>query len=69
MDSTGALRLVVREGDPINAKTLRSFTVLGSVEGSPGQRRAWTTGDASARVIYRAFFTDGTSAIVSTAVP
>ncbi len=68
-DSTGALRLVFREGDAVAGKTMRSFDVLDAVAGSPGQRRAWTNGDASARVIYRAFCTDGTSAVVSTAVP
>ncbi len=68
-DSTGALRLILREGDTLPGGTLKSFTLLGAVAGSPGQRRAWTSGDASARVIYRAFFTDGTSAIVSTALP
>lgn len=69
-DTTGALRLILREGDEIApGKKLRSFDVLEAVAGSPGQRRAWTHGDASARIIYRAFFTDGSNAIVSTAVP
>lgn len=67
--SDGRLRLMLRTGEVIDGKTLRSFDVLEAVAGSPGQRRAWTSGDASARVIYRAFFTDGSSAIVSTAVP
>jgi hypothetical protein len=48
---------------------MQYFDVLGVVAGSPGQRRAWSTGDASARVIYQEQFTDGTSAILSTAVP
>lgn len=69
-DSTGALRMIFREGEEIvPGKKLKSFTLLGAVSGSPGQRRAWTTGDTSARVIYRAFFIDGSSAILSTALP
>ena len=68
-DSTGTLRLVLRTGDTIAGKKLQSFFVLGAVANSPGQRRAWTGGDASARVIYRAFFIGGSSAILSTAVP
>jgi hypothetical protein len=64
------LRLILREGQEIvPGKEIQHFDVLGAVAGSPGQRRAWTTGDASARVIYRAQFTDGTSAILGTAVP
>jgi hypothetical protein len=43
--------------------------VLGAVPGSPGQRRAWTAGDASGRIIYRATFIGGSSAIITTAVP
>jgi uncharacterized delta-60 repeat protein len=68
-DSTGALQLMFREGDAMDGKKLKSFNLLGSVAGSPGQRRAWTAGDPSRRVIYRATFTDGTSAIRVTAIP
>jgi hypothetical protein len=68
-DSSGALHLVVREGETINGKTLRTFRVLESVPGSPGQRRTWTSGDVAGTVIYIAFFTDGTSAILSKNVP
>lgn len=68
-DSTGALRLLLRTGDTIAGRKLSGFSLLGAVAGSPGQRRAWTSGDAEARVVFRALFTNGTSAIVSTAVP
>jgi hypothetical protein len=68
-DSSGALRLLVRTGDMIDGHKLLSFALLGAVSGSPGQRRAWTSGDASAHVVYQAAFTDGTSAIVNTLVP
>ena len=68
-DSTGTLRLLLRTGNTVAGRKLQSFMLLGAVAGSPGQRRAWTIGDASARVIYLAFFTDGGSAILTTAVP
>jgi uncharacterized delta-60 repeat protein len=67
--SNGQLDLLLRHGDSFAGRIVRDFDALGSVAGSPGQRRAWTTGDESGRVIYRVSFTDGTSAIVSTAIP
>jgi uncharacterized delta-60 repeat protein len=69
-DLTGALRLIFREGDEVvTGHTLQRFDVLGSVAASPGQRRAWTSGDVSGRVIYRAFYKGGSSGIVCTTVP
>jgi hypothetical protein len=68
-DSSGALRLLLREGNPIDGKILRTFRVLESVPGSPGQRRSWSSGDAAGTVICLAFFTDGTSAIVTKTIP
>ena len=68
--STGALKLILRESQEVlPGKFLRSFDVLKAIAGWPVQRRAWINADPSARIIYRAFFTDGSSAIVSTAVP
>jgi hypothetical protein len=69
-DSAGSLRLIFREGqEVVPGKNLQSFQLLGAVAGSPGQRRAWASADASAQVIYLAFFTDGTSAILRVTVP
>jgi hypothetical protein len=68
-DSTGALHLVVREGDSINGRKLRTFRLLEAVPGSPGQRRTWTSGDAAGTVIYVAYFTDGSSAILTKSIP
>jgi hypothetical protein len=68
-DESGTLRLIFREGGDIDGRTLRSFTVLGAVSGSPGQRRAWRQGAILPTVIWRAAFTDGTTAIVVTEVP
>jgi hypothetical protein len=68
-DSSGVLRLVMREGDPIAGKILRTFRLLEAVPGSAGQRRSWTNGDATATLIYLAYFTDGSSAILTRTIP
>jgi len=68
-DSTGALRLFLRTGDRIDGKKVLSFALLGTVAGSPGQRRAWTADDTSPRVFYRVSFTDGSTAVMSTLIP
>jgi uncharacterized delta-60 repeat protein len=67
--SDGSLRLLCRESEEINGKTVRSFDLLGSVRGSPGQRRAWASGDATPSLVYRATYTDGSKAILCVAVP
>ena len=65
-DSFGALRLLMREGDAIGASTVKTFTVLSSVVGSPAQTRSYNnTGGVIVRV------TDATGAqhLVHIAVP
>lgn len=70
VDSTGLLRLLVREGDPVDlggiTKTLRSFTVLSAVSGSPGQVRSF---NQQGEVVYHAYFTDSTQAVVKVRLP
>ena len=66
VDSTGALRLLAREGDVIGAKTLKSMTVLTAVSGSPGVTRSFNN---AGQVIYRATFTDGSQSVVVVQVP
>lgn len=70
VDSTGLLRLLVRERDPVDiggtTKKLRSFTVLSAVLGSPGQARSF---NQRGEVVYRAYFTDGTQAMVKVQMP
>lgn len=68
-DSAGGLRCVIRTGDRIGTKKIQSFVAIAAVATSPGQRRTWAPGDAKSRLIYRAAFTDGSSAIVATVVP
>lgn len=68
-DSTGELRLLLREGDTVAGKTLRSFSLLQPLAGSPSQRRSWTTGDPTATLIYLATFTDATTAVVTVSIP
>jgi hypothetical protein len=66
VDSAGRLRLVVREGDVIAGKTVRTFTVLSVVPGSPGQTRSF---NSQGQVIYRAVFTDASQALVQVQMP
>jgi hypothetical protein len=51
-DSRGDLHLILREGDPIGASTVKTITVLSSVVGSPAQTRSFNnSGFVLARVI------------------
>ena len=45
-DSTGALRLLLQEGDAIGASTVKSFVVLSSVQEAPRRRGALTAAAA-----------------------
>jgi subtilisin family serine protease len=69
VDSTGNLRLILRTGGEVAGETLKDFTVLGAVAGSPGQSRAGAVSGANASIIYRATFIGGGSAIINTPVP
>ncbi|MEQ1861239.1 MAG: choice-of-anchor tandem repeat NxxGxxAF-containing protein, partial [Chthoniobacteraceae bacterium] len=70
VESGGDLVLIFREGDligdPPDKKRLKGFTVLNVVRGSRGVTRSFNN---AALVVWRAEFTDHTSAIVVTAVP
>ena len=66
VDGVGALRLLFREGDTIGGKVLKGFTVLKAAAGSPGVTRAFND---NAQVVWRASYTDGTSAVVVTTIP
>jgi hypothetical protein len=61
---------LLRTGDTAElgagSKTLRAFTVLSAVPGSPAQTRSYNN---SGHIIYRAHFTDGTEAILTKALP
>ena len=65
-DSFGALRLLIRKGDAIGASTVRSFTVLGSVIGSPAQTRSF---NSLGSVIVKATDTTGAQHLLHIAVP
>ena len=43
-DSTGALRLLLQEGEDIGASKVKTFIVLSSVTGSPAQKRSFNSG-------------------------
>ncbi len=66
MDSDGDIRLLFREGDIIDGKKLKSFTVLNAIPGSRGVTRSF---NAVAEVAWRATFADRTTAVVVTSVP
>jgi hypothetical protein len=68
-DSNGALQLLLRKGDTIEGKTIRSFDVLTTVRGSEGQRRAWAGTSKTASVIFHATFTDGTDGLLTVSIP
>ncbi len=65
-DSTGALRLLLQEGDVIGASTVKTFTVLSSVTGSPAQTRSFNHGGS---VLVRATDTLGAQHLLQIAVP
>ena len=66
MDSDGAIRLLFREGDTIDGKKLKSFTLLNAIAGSGGVTRSF---NAVAEVVWRATFTDRSTAVIVTSVP
>ena len=72
-DTGGRVSRILRTGDAVpvggEVKKLRRFDILSPVPTSSGQRRASTPNDPAARLIYRAVFTDHTTAILSTTVP
>lgn len=64
--SGGSVRALLRDGDAIGGKTLRSFTALSFVPGSPAQERNFHSGE---ELIYRAVFTDNSEALVKVEIP
>lgn len=67
VDSLGIHRLLLREGDVIDGKTVKSFTTLGTIAGSPAQRRSIRPGNQF--IVSRAVFTDGSTGIITSNVP
>ena len=65
-DSSGELRLLLREGDAIGSSTVKTFTVLSSVTGSPAQTRSF---NRIGSVIVRATDMTGAQHLLHIAVP
>lgn len=65
-DSSGALRLLIREGDVVGTSAVKSFTVLSSVLGSPAQTRSF---NRIGSVIVRATDLTGAQHLLHIAVP
>jgi hypothetical protein len=68
-DANGALHLLLRTGDVVGGKTIRSFQVLNTVAESQGQRRAWAATPDVATVIFRVVFTNNSEGIVTVTYP
>jgi|GEM_PF-6469710 len=66
VSSTGALRALVREGDTLDGHVVKSLAVLKAVPGSAGSTHSFNN---AGLVVYRAGFDDGTTAIITTAIP
>ena len=60
------MRLLFREGDTIAEKVVKTCTVLTAVPSLSGVTRSFNN---HGQIVWRANFTDGTSAIVVTKVP
>ncbi len=65
-DSSGSLRLLLQEGDAIGPITVKTFTVLSSVTGSPAQTRSFNSGGS---VIVRFIDTLNAQHLLHIAVP
>lgn len=65
-DAAGGKRLLFRTGGMVAGKTLKSFTLLNTTVGSPGVTRSFND---NAQLVWRATFTDKTTAIIMTEVP
>ena len=64
--SFGALKLLLQEGDLIGAATVKTFTVLTNVTGSPAQTRSFSN---NGNVLVRAIDTTGAQHLLQIAVP
>ena len=70
VDRLGSVRLMLRDGNPVDlgdgvVKTLKAFTVLTAVPGSPGHSRF----SDGASILYRANFTDGSQSVLRLVLP
>ncbi len=65
-DDAGTAHLLARAGDTVEGKTLRAFTILSNVSRSSSQARSYNN---AGELIYRAFYTDGTSALLHVQLP
>jgi hypothetical protein len=63
VSNSGTVVKLLQEGDALGGSTIKSFTALGSVAGSPEQGRAYSTKDATTQnhVVLRIVTADGTA--------
>ena len=65
-DSTGTVHCLIREGDTLGGKTVKTFLVLKAVSGSPAQTRNF---DDAHHIVLRVSFQDGTLSLAEIALP
>ena len=66
VNSGNTVSKIVREGDVIGGKTVKTLTVISSVSGSIGVTHSF---NSNRRICYLALFADGTNAIITTVIP
>lgn len=66
VNSGNTVSKIVREGDVIGGKTVKTLTVISSVGGSLGVTHSF---NSNRQICYHALFADGTSAIITTVIP
>ena len=66
VDGIGMLRLLLRKGDPVGTSTVKSFTVLTAVPGSPCQTRSYNN---SGQLVVRVTDAKGAQHLVVVRVP
>ncbi len=65
-DATHPLKLLLREGQRIGAKTIRTLVTLAAGHGSTGQGRGWVVNAGGATQVHAlAIFTDGSQALLA----
>lgn len=66
VNSGNTVSKIVREGDVIGGKTVKTLAVISAVGGSLGVTHSF---NSNRHICYRALFADGTSAIITTVIP
>lgn len=66
VDSSGALHLLLREGQTLSSKVVKSFVVLANVPGSPGESRSF---NSHRQVLVKVTFDDKSMTLLQIGIP